>query len=58
MTKVHAICVRCGALAYVSHRLVNNEKRVMLGEQAEYEPLCANVTARRLRKTKTRTKHN
>lgn len=40
VTKVHAICVRCGALAYVSHRLVNNEKRVMLGEQAEYEPLC------------------
>lgn len=40
VTKVHAICVRCGALAYVSHRLVNNDKRVMLGEQSEYEPLC------------------
>ncbi len=40
VTKVHAICVKCGALAYVSHRLVDNEKRVMLGEQAEYEPLC------------------
>lgn len=40
VTKVHAICVRCGALAYVSHRLVANEKRVMLGETAEYEPLC------------------
>ncbi len=40
VTKVHAICVKCGALAYVSHRLVNNESRVMLGEQAEYEPLC------------------
>ena len=35
-----AICVRCGALAYVSHRLVANDKRVLLGEQAEYEPLC------------------
>lgn len=40
VTKVHAICVKCGALAYVSHRLVSNENRVMLGEQAEYEPLC------------------
>ncbi len=40
VTKVHAICVKCGSLAYVSHRLVENNKRVMLGEQAEYEPLC------------------
>lgn len=40
VTKVHAICVRCGALAYVSHRLVANDKRVLLGEQTEYEPLC------------------
>ncbi len=40
VTKVHAICVRCGALAYVSHRLVEGEKRVLLGETAEYEPLC------------------
>ena len=40
VTKVHAICVRCGALAYVSHRLVHNKRRVLLGEQDEYEPLC------------------
>ena len=40
VTKVHAICVRCGALAYASHRTVADEKRVMLGETAEYEPLC------------------
>ena len=40
VTKVHAICVKCGALAYVSHRLVENERRVLLGEQLEYEPLC------------------
>lgn len=40
VTKVHAICVKCGALAYVSHRLVANEKRVLLGETDEYEPLC------------------
>ena len=40
VTKVHAICVRCGSLAYISHRKVENDKRVLLGEQNEYEPLC------------------
>lgn len=40
VTKVHAICVRCGSLAYLSHRLVRNDRRVMLGEVGEYEPLC------------------
>lgn len=40
VTKVHAICVRCGALAYVSHRTVDSDRRVLLGETQEYEPLC------------------
>ena len=40
VTKVHAICVKCGSLAYISHRLVNSDKRVLLGETQEYEPLC------------------
>ncbi len=40
VTKVHAICVQCGALANYSHRLVKNEKQVMLGEMQEYQPLC------------------
>lgn len=40
VTKVHAICVRCGALAYVSHRTVANNRRVLIGETQEYEPLC------------------
>lgn len=40
VTKVHAICVRCGALAYVSHRIVEGDRRVLLGETGEYEPLC------------------
>lgn len=38
--KVHAICVRCGSLAYVSHRLVQSNKRVLLGETGEYAPIC------------------
>ena len=41
VTKVHAICVKCGALAYVSHRtILGNDNQVMLGEKHEYEPLC------------------
>lgn len=40
VSKVHAICMRCGALAYVSHRIVAGEKQVLLGEKMEYEPLC------------------
>ncbi len=40
VTKVHAICVKCGNLAYVSHRTVDSERRVLLGETQEYEPLC------------------
>lgn len=40
VTKVHAICVRCGNLAQHSHRLTANDKLVMLGEQETYEPIC------------------
>jgi thymidine kinase len=40
VTKVHAICMRCGSLAYVSHRKLNAKELVMLGETDAYEPLC------------------
>jgi len=40
VSKVHAICVKCGQLASFSHRTVKNEKQVLLGETSEYEPLC------------------
>lgn len=40
VTKVHAICVECGALAIYSFRLADNEKLVLLGEKDEYKPLC------------------
>ena len=40
VTKVHAICVKCGQLASFSHRKVKNDKQVLLGETAQYEPLC------------------
>lgn len=38
--KVHAVCVRCGALAQYSHRLAKTDKLVLLGETDSYEPLC------------------
>ncbi|MDD5951027.1 MAG: thymidine kinase [Bacteroidales bacterium] len=38
--KVHAICVKCGALANHSHRLSRSKKLVVLGEKDIYEPLC------------------
>jgi len=40
VTKVHAICMKCGSPAVFSHRLVDDDRRVMLGETQEYEPLC------------------
>jgi len=45
VTKVHAICVRCGNLAHHSHRLTNDEKQVMLGAQDSYEPICRHCFA-------------
>lgn len=42
VSKVHAICLRCGGLAQFSHRVVANDKQVLLGEKNEYEPLCRN----------------
>lgn len=40
VTKVHAICMRCGALANYSYRLSQNDDLVVLGEKDAYEPLC------------------
>lgn len=42
VTKVHAICVRCGNIAQFSHRLSEKEQVVLLGEKDIYEPLCRN----------------
>jgi thymidine kinase len=40
VTKVHAICVRCGALANFTHRLSEDDQLILLGETDIYEPLC------------------
>ncbi len=40
VTKVHAICMRCGSLAQYTYRKSDVDKLVLLGEKDEYEPLC------------------
>jgi len=40
VTKVHAVCVRCGSIAQYSHRLSQKNQVVLLGEKDIYEPLC------------------
>ncbi|MGL5892207.1 MAG: thymidine kinase [Bacteroidia bacterium] len=40
VTKVHAICMRCGHIANHSHRVTGGESLIQLGEKDSYEPLC------------------
>lgn len=38
--KHHAVCTLCGTDAWVSHRKIKSEGRVLIGAEGEYEPLC------------------
>lgn len=40
ITKVHAICQRCGNLATHSYRLAVSDDQVLIGEKDSYEPRC------------------
>lgn len=40
VTKVNAVCVRCGSPAVYSFRHIENETRILLGEKESYEPRC------------------
>ena len=40
VTKLHAICVRCGAMANYSFRIAAGEDQVLLGATDSYEPRC------------------
>ncbi|HCR49038.1 MAG TPA: thymidine kinase [Bacteroidetes bacterium] len=40
VTKLHAICVVCGAPANNSQRIVASDERLLLGEKDAYEPRC------------------
>jgi thymidine kinase len=40
VTKLQAVCVRCGNPAMYSYRLVGSENKILLGEKESYEPHC------------------
>ncbi len=40
ITKLHAICVKCGHLANISYRKTAQEGQVVIGEMDIYEPRC------------------
>ncbi len=40
ITKLHAICVKCGNLANISYRKTNIDGQVLVGEKDIYEPRC------------------
>jgi len=40
VTKVHAVCMQCGAPANYSFRNNENKDQVLLGEKDSYEPRC------------------
>ncbi|MEP2026467.1 MAG: thymidine kinase [Reichenbachiella sp.] len=40
VTKVHAICMKCGGVASYSYRLTESDKKVLLGEHDAYEARC------------------
>ena len=50
VTKVHAICMRCGNLAQYSFRKSEEAQVVLLGEKNIYEPLCRSCYNKALKK--------
>lgn len=40
ITKLHAICMKCGSLASISYRKTAQQGQVLLGETDVYEPRC------------------
>ncbi|MBB2147115.1 thymidine kinase [Pedobacter sp. LMG 31464] len=40
VTKVNAVCMRCGSPAVYSYRTVANDAKILLGEKDSYEPRC------------------
>jgi thymidine kinase len=40
ITKLHAICMKCGNIASISYRKVEGGGQVLLGEKDIYEPRC------------------
>lgn len=58
VTKVHAICVECGHIANYSYRLVDSDRRVLLGERNEYQPLCRKCYLKHEKEKEKETEHD
>lgn len=42
ITKLHAICVKCGSIANISYRKSRDKDQILIGELEVYEPRCRN----------------
>ncbi|MBX2888859.1 MAG: thymidine kinase [Ferruginibacter sp.] len=47
ITKLHAICVKCGNIASISYRKVADASQVLVGEKDLYEPRCRHCWQKR-----------
>lgn len=57
ITKVHAICMKCGALANHSFRKIPKAGQVFLGEKEAYEARCRACFLDGMKELKDRTSH-
>lgn len=51
VTKVHAICMKCGNLANYSYRKSGEQQVFLPGEKDKYEPLCRNCYNKSVKKS-------
>lgn len=56
VTKVHAVCTKTGNLAHFSHRIIPDDRLVLLGEVSEYEPLSRAAYYREMQREKEEKK--
>ena len=49
ITKVHAICIDCFAIANHSFRKTADKNLIQIGEKEEYKPLCRDCFSRKMR---------
>ena len=48
VTKVHAICIDCFAVANHSFRMTDDKNLIQIGEKEEYKPLCRECFSRKM----------
>jgi thymidine kinase len=58
ITKVHAICMHCGDLATHSHRTVEDNSLVLLGEKESYIPLCRSCFVKQTKLNTANSQHH